>query len=361
MSTDPLEISEMPARHQIACLLLNADHIEPGFVDSQGNANPDSVHETIFPPNGSGQRTYQWFHCERPVIVDSVYVVPDFSSSNAIYTGETTRYNNFTLKLGTGRGGASNGSAKYMSERSDPAMPLPTVAFTPQSRLPVEDLRAGSPLFQTRTAWTNYVPEGARVHVMLGNGADNQSVNAKHFLVQIRYHEVTTESPRVKQLGSFSESTNLLPLYTPLEIDENGVTHAVPHHFQDITVAANSAAFSNGDDFALYYAERNTVIDSIHMMWTDPYDDDFSCNVVKCDPGVRPRVADGTAANIISTRAAVNGSSLPGNPEFNKEKLTLNEGANFIEAGKYVGLAITGAGTSKMKDLVFTIRIRTAY
>ena len=135
---------------------------------------------------------------------------------------------------------------------------------------------------------------------------------------------------------------------TPLVIDSSGVNHSVPDHFQDVVVNITGvgAVLADADDFVIYYAERDTVVDAVFMISSvgDPND---TFGLKRITSGQDPDSA-GTAFTNLQVAAAA----------YTPYTLTITETENYIPAGSMVALN-TEIDTASVGNLTIQMRLRT--
>ena len=121
-----------------------------------------------------------------------------------------------------------------------------------------------------------------------------------------------------------------------------------PDHFQDIVVNITGvgAALADADNFVIFYAERDTVVDAVFIVSSvgDP-DDTFGLKSITTaqDPD-----SAGTAFTNLQIAAAA----------YTPYTLTITETANLIPAGSMIALN-TEISTATVGNLTIQLRIRT--
>ena len=136
--------------------------------------------------------------------------------------------------------------------------------------------------------------------------------------------------------------------YTPLLIESDGRNHSVPDHFQDIVVQLSTAADTpaDADDSVLFYAERDTVVDSAFIVTTKE-DADQTFQLKRIVSAQDPDDA-GTAFSNAQVLAAA----------YTPYALTITETENLIPDGSMVAINIEGTVTAAM-EVTVQMRIRT--
>ena len=135
---------------------------------------------------------------------------------------------------------------------------------------------------------------------------------------------------------------------TPLVIDSSGVNHSVPDHFQDVVVNITGvgAVLADADDFVIYYAERDTVVDAVFMI-SSVGDANDTFGLKRITSGQDPDSA-GTAFTNLQVAAAA----------YTPYTLTITETENYIPAGSMVALN-TEIDTASVGNLTIQMRLRT--
>jgi len=134
---------------------------------------------------------------------------------------------------------------------------------------------------------------------------------------------------------------------TPLHIESDGTNHSVPNHFQDIVVQLTTAASAAADvdDSVIFYAERDTVVDSAFIV-ASAGDADQTVQLKRITSAQDPDSA-GTAFTNAQVVAAA----------YTPYTFTLTTTENIIPAGSMVAVNIENAGTAG--EITVQMRIRT--
>tara|TARA_R110001592_G_scaffold114195_1_gene313804 strand:+ start:217 stop:660 length:444 start_codon:yes stop_codon:yes gene_type:complete len=139
---------------------------------------------------------------------------------------------------------------------------------------------------------------------------------------------------------------------TPLLIEASGRNHSVPDHFQDIVVQLSTKADTPADvdDSVLFYAERDTVVDSAFIVTTkEDADQTFQLK--------RITVVSGSAQDPDSAGTALSNAQVLA-AAYTPYTFTLVETENLIPAGSMVAINIEGTGSAEM-EVTVQMRIRT--
>lgn len=137
--------------------------------------------------------------------------------------------------------------------------------------------------------------------------------------------------------------------YTPLLIESDGRNHSVPDHFQDIVISVGGLQVEGNpgtnDDIVLFYAERDTVIDSAFVIPTSS-DADQTFTLKRITSGQDPNSAGTAITNTILAATL-----------YQPETFTVVATENLIPAGSMVGLNIVNNRTDG--HITIQMRIRT--